>query len=115
MKVEFTKEAMGLRIKEQRKKLRITQEELAEAMCIPKLTISAYENGKVDIKSSVIVELAEHLQTTPNWLMGYEEDEEKNDTVDDTIVSLLAGIKDEKVKEMLLVQIQAVVGMQKLK
>ena len=108
MKVEFTKEATGLRIKEQRKKLRITQEELAEAMCIPKLTISAYENGKVDIKSSVIVELAEHLQTTPNWLMGYEEDEEK-DTVDDTIVSLLAGIKDEKVKEMLLVQIQAVV------
>lgn len=78
-------------------------------MCIPKSTISAYENGKVDIKSSVIVELAEHLQTTPNWLMGYEEDEEKN-SVDDTIVSLLAGIKDEKVKEMLLVQIQAVVG-----
>lgn len=76
-------------------------------MCIPKSTISAYENGKVDIKSSVIVELAEHLQTTPNWLMGYEGDEEK-DTVDDTIISLLAGIKDEKVKEMLLVQIQAV-------
>ncbi len=39
--------------------------------------------------------------------MGYEKDEEK-DSVDDTIVSLLARIKDESVKEMLLVQIKAV-------
>ena len=46
-------------------------------MCIPKSTISAYENVKVDIKSSVIVEIAKVLET------------------------------DEKVSQLLLVQIGA--------
>ena len=48
----------------------MTQEQLAEVMCIPKSTISAYENDKVDIKGSVLVELSEHLDTTPNYLLG---------------------------------------------
>ena len=49
-------------------------------ICIPKSTISAYENDKVDIKGSVLVELSEHLDTTPNFLLGVEE------RVEDTFV-----------------------------
>ncbi|WP_081345358.1 helix-turn-helix domain-containing protein [Kandleria vitulina] len=48
----------------------MTQEQLAKVMCIPKSTISAYENDKGDIKGSVLVELSEHLDTTPNYLLG---------------------------------------------
>lgn len=78
-------------------------------MCIPKSTISAYENDKVDIKGSVLVELSEHLDTTLNYLLGVEEKE------DDAFVmemkSLLSQISDEKTKAILLAQIKAIVSM----
>ena len=41
---------MGGRIKEQRMKVGMTQEHLAELLCTTKAAISQYENNKVDIK-----------------------------------------------------------------
>ena len=99
-------ETMGQRIKAMRIKLGMTQEELADKMFIPKLTVSAYENDKVDIKSSVLMELSRVLQTSPNYLLGYEED----DFVEETS-ALLGLIEDEKVRKLLLVQIKAMVDM----
>ena len=55
--IRLAEETMGQRIKAQRIRIGLTQEQLAEAMCVPKSTISAYENDKVDIKSSVVYEL----------------------------------------------------------
>lgn len=52
--IRLAEETMGQRIKAQRIRVGYTQEQLAEAMCVPKSTISAYENDKVDIKGSVI-------------------------------------------------------------
>ena len=72
----ITENTLGARIKAQRIRCEMTQEELAEVMCIPKSTISAYENDKVDIKSSVIVELAKALETDANYLLGMENPEE---------------------------------------
>ena len=103
----FVKEdTLGQRIKAQRIRMGMTQEELADTMCIPKSSISAYENDKVDIKSSVIVELSEVLETTPNYLLGFKDN--AGDEYADKIVALLAGIKDEKVKRMLVKQIEVV-------
>lgn len=65
-------ETLGQRIKAQRIRMGYTQESLAEAMCVPKSTISAYENDKVDIKGSVLIELSHYLYTTPNYLLGFE-------------------------------------------
>lgn len=62
----------------QRITIGLTQEQLAEAMCVPKSTISAYENNKVDIKSSVVDELSKHLLTSPNYLHGYKEEQEQD-------------------------------------
>lgn len=70
MKNFINEETLGQRIKAARIRMGMTQEQLAEVMCIPKSTISAYENDKVDIKGSVLVELSEHLDTTPNYLLG---------------------------------------------
>ena len=39
----------------------LTQDQLAEITFIPKPTISNYENDRIDIKSSVIAELAKAL------------------------------------------------------
>ena len=63
---------MGMRIRECRIKMGMTQEELAEQICCKKSLISQYENDKVDIKGSVIVELAELLGTTTGYLLKGE-------------------------------------------
>ena len=60
---------VGKRIKEKRKALGLSQEELAERMHVTAALISNYENGKVDIKSSVMHELAGILGTTVAYLM----------------------------------------------
>ena len=103
--IRLAEETMGQRIKAQRIRIGLTQEQLAEAMCVPKSTISAYENDKVDIKSSVVDELSKNLLTSPNYLHGYKEEQEQ----DPYIVSAAAvfrSIKDEKIKTLLLGQIQ---------
>ena len=73
MNISIKEETLGQRIRAQRIRLGMTQEELAEEICLPKSTISAYENDKVDIKHSAIIELSEHLETTPNYLLGVGE------------------------------------------
>ena len=74
-------------------------------MCVPKSTISAYENDKVDIKSSVVDELSKHLLTSPNYLHGYKEEQE-HDSYVVSAAAIFQSIKDEKVKALLLGQIQ---------
>ena len=68
-KMEMT---VGMRIKERRLAMGMTQEEMAEKLCCNKSLISQYENDKVDIKGSVIVELAELLETTTGYLLSGE-------------------------------------------
>ena len=100
-----TEETMGQRIKAQRLRMGYTQEQLAEIMCVPKTTISTYERDACDVKSSVIVELAEHLETTPNYLLGFG-----RDPITQNIAAIISGIKDEKTKELLLIQVRALAG-----
>ena len=87
----------------------MTQEDLSEAMCVPKSTISAYENDKVDIKASVIMELAGKLYTSPNYLLGFEneKDADDRDPLLQTMETILRGIRDEKARQFLWVQLKA--------
>ncbi len=105
MNTIIKEETLGQRIKAARIRKKITQEQLAEVMCVPKSTISAYENDKVDIKGSMIVELSGQLNTTPNYLPGVKE---KEDPFIAKAEALLLLIEDERAKEMLLAQIGAV-------
>ena len=66
---------MGTRIRESRKKMGMTQQELAEKMYIDKRTISAYEKDKIDIKVSVLKELASILEVTAGYLIDGEMEE----------------------------------------
>jgi len=81
-----------------------TQEQLAEIMCVPKTTLSAYENDKVDIKSSVITELSEILDTDPNYLLGAEQDSYIIE-----MTELLKNLDNEVVREMLMKQVKALI------
>ena len=87
----------------------MTQEELAAATFIPKPTISNYENDRIDIKSSVIAELAKALVTDPNFLIMGEKAPESDSRFMDEVAELLSKITDSKVQELLLKQIRALV------
>ena len=66
--------SMAERIKEKRLLKNLTQEELAEKLGLQKSAIAKYENGRVEnIKRSTIAKMAEVLECSPAYLMGWEE------------------------------------------
>ena len=86
----------------------MTQEELAELLYMKKSTISYYENDKKEMRASSLVEIAKVLYTTPDYLLGFEEE---NDSFEKEAISLLQNITDDKVRALLLAQIKAVSNM----
>ena len=71
---------IGKRIKTLRTKLGITQEELAKRVgYTSRSTINKIELGINDITQSKIVSLAKALNTSPAYLMGWENETEKTD------------------------------------
>ena len=97
---------MGGRIKEQRLKMGMTQEELAEKMFITKMTISHYENNLTDIKGSVIVELAIVLATTAGYLLNNEVIIEDEDEQMKEMMEMFQELESEKMKKIALEQLR---------
>ena len=65
---------MADRIKERRIALNLTQEELGNRLGLQKSAIAKYENGRVEnIKRSVIQKMADILQCSPSYLMGWDD------------------------------------------
>lgn len=65
---------IGDKIRLLRKNLDLTQDDLAKAANTTKQTIHKYETGIItNIPASKIKALADKLQTTPGYLMGWEE------------------------------------------
>ena len=109
MNISIKEETLGQRIRAQRIRLGMTQEELAKTTFIPKPTISNYENDRIDIKSSVIAELAKVLKTDPNYLIMGEKASESDNRFVNEAVELFSKITDPKMQEMLLKQTRALV------
>ena len=66
-------------IKKRRLELGISQQELAEAVGYKgKSMISQIEKGSVDLSSSMINKIADALNCTASYLMGWEDSEEIN-------------------------------------
>ena len=64
--------SFGLRVQQRRKELNLTQEELAVKMGYKtKSSINKIEKGLADIPQGKIVQLADALNTTPAYLMGW--------------------------------------------
>ncbi len=97
--------SIGKRIKECRKNKGMTQELLAEAMLTDKSTISLYENDKIDIKSSVLIELARILGCTAGYLL----EGETKESMDAEFFSVLSKIKNPEVKAIALKQLEALI------
>lgn len=61
-----------MRLKELRKKLNITQAELAKFLCISQNTYSYWETGKTKIDNNSIAKLADYFGVTADYLLGRE-------------------------------------------
>ena len=72
--MEYLKD-VGFRISMLRKAKGITQDTLAQKVgYTSRSTINKIEKGLVDIPQSKIIDIAEALDTTPAYLMGWEEE-----------------------------------------
>lgn len=105
---EIEKNTMGARIRECRKAAGMTQEELAEKLCCKKSLISQYENNRVDIKGSVILELAEVLGSTAGYLLNGERSCEM-DPDKAEMLKLLEMVQNSVLKKMAVEQMRVLV------
>lgn len=80
---------IGERIKQRRKHLGMSAEKLGDLLGKNRATIFRYENGEIEnLPIDILEPIAIALQTTPAYLMGWEEIEQHNDILADIIVRL---------------------------
>ncbi len=99
---------IGMRIKECRLALGMTQEELADVLQMKKITLSAYENDRIDIKISILKEIAAGLGTTVAYLVDGEESEFSLEVMQ--VARLLQGIENEQLRRAALEQVKVLAG-----
>ena len=107
MNITLKEETLGQRIRAQRIRLGMTQEELAEEMCTTKSMISYYENDHGDMKQSMISEFARILNTTVEYLICGVIKIPEMDKESAEVLDLLSRM-DEKTREVFLIQMRAV-------
>lgn len=69
---------IGQRIKEKRKELKMSADELGAKLGKDRSTIYRYEKGEIEnLPLDILEPIAKALSTTPQFLMGWEEKKEK--------------------------------------
>ena len=89
---------IGLRIRNMRKMRKLSQTDLANLLGKSLRTVQKYESGEIEASISVINEIADKLDTTANYLIGYEQDGVNLDSIADFCTFLFklerkAGVK----------------------
>lgn len=81
--------SIGDRIKKRRKHLGMSAEELAKRIGKDRSTVFRYEKGDIEnLPLDILEPIAKALSTTPQYLMGWEEVQKKNDTLTDIVLRL---------------------------
>ena len=80
---------MSRRIKELRMARNMTLEDVAKIVGVGKSTVRKWETGMIEnMRRDKIAALAKALGTTPIFLMGWEEEQKKNDIQADIILKM---------------------------
>ena len=80
---------IGQRIKTTSKELRITADDLAKKLGKDRSTIYRYEKGDIEnLPLDILEPIASALETTPAYLMGWQEIEKKADTITDVVLKM---------------------------
>lgn len=99
---------IGMRIRKCRLALGMTQEEMADVLQVKKVTLSAYENDRIDIKVSILKEIAVGLGTTVAYLIDGEESEFSLEVMQ--VARLLQGIENEQLGKAAMEQVKVLAG-----
>ena len=102
---------VGHRIKRRRKELKISADELGKVIGKDRSTIFRYEKGDIEkLPLDILEPIAQVLNTTPQYLMGWEAEEEKPRVKDDELsenvkklVDFAKSVPDDKVELVLKV------------
>lgn len=102
---------VGQRIKQRRKELGLSADALGIKLGKDRSTVFRYENGSIEkLPIDILKPIAEALLTTPEALMGWEEDKEKKPTEDDRLsenvkklIEFAKTVPDDKVELVLAV------------
>ena len=101
-------ENIGERIKFERKRLELTQDELGEKLGVKKSSIAKYENGSIEnIKRSTIEKMSKIFNCSPAYLMGWTDNisllpQSKEIFVDiDVLGSVPAGVPMEAIEDVI--------------
>lgn len=80
---------MASRIQALRKAQKMTLEDVATIVGVGKSTVRKWETGMIaNMRRDKIAKLAQALNTTPAFLMGWEEEQKKNDIQADIILRM---------------------------
>lgn len=80
---------IGDRIKDRRKQLKMSADELGAKLGKDRSTIYRYEKGDIEnLPLDILEPIAKALHTTPQYLMGWEEVQKKNDTHSDIVIRM---------------------------
>lgn len=80
---------IGERIKQRRKELKMSADELGKKLGKDRSTVFRYENGDIEkLPIDILEPVAKALQTTPAHLMGWEKVQKNNDAIADIIIRL---------------------------
>lgn len=80
---------IGQRIKQRRKELKMSADELGKRLGKDRSTIYRYEKGDIEnLPLDILEPIAAALQTTPQYLMGWEKVQKKNDVLSDIVLKM---------------------------
>lgn len=80
---------IGDRIKARRKQLKMSADELAARIGKDRSTIFRYEKGEIEnLPLDILEPIADALNTTPQYLMGWEEEQKKNNIQADIVLRM---------------------------
>ncbi len=66
----FNKQMLGERIKARREYLGLTQQEVADALSLNRVTYAQYEQGRNEIAATDLPRLGEVLRVSPSYFLG---------------------------------------------
>ena len=95
---------VGQRIKDRRKALKMSADELGAKIGKNRATVYRYENGDIEnLPIEMLNPIAEALQTSPQYLMGWESDKsETRKKIDATTDVLIRMETDKLYRELVL-------------
>ena len=99
--MENLNESIGKRISQLRKRQGLTQEKFAEEIDISIKHISAVERGTSSLSLEKLIDAAQHLDCTMDYLILGKAKKDGTDLLPASILSILSS-DDEKEKELLL-------------